>query len=60
MCNNKQEKYILNKITIDKYKTERKINVIFTEVEVNKYFKGIATKQIKQYIIDVLENTRRV
>ena len=60
LCKNKQEKYILNKRIIDKYKTGRKINVIFTEVEVNKYFKGIATKQIKQYIIGVLENTLNV
>ena len=60
LCKNKQEKYNLNKRIIDKYKTERKINVIFTEVEVNKYFKGIATKQIKQYIIGVLENTLNV
>ena len=45
---------------IDKYQNEKRIKVRFTQEEIERYFKGIDKKMIKEYIIDVLENTRRV
>lgn len=54
------KEYILSKDKIDKYQNEKRIKVRFTQEEIEKYFKGIDKKMIKEYIIDVLENTRSV
>lgn len=59
-CKRLEEEYILSKDKIDKYQNERRIKVRFTQEEIERYFKGIDKKMIKEYIIDVLENTRSV
>lgn len=59
-CKRLEKEYILNKDKIDKYQNEKRIKVRFTQEEIERYFKGIDKKQIKEYIIDVLENTRSV
>lgn len=59
-CRRLEKEYILSKDKIDKYQNEKRIKVRFTQEEIERYFKGIDKKMIKEYIIDVLENTRRV
>ena len=59
-CKRLCQEYILSKDKIDKYQNEKRIKVRFTQEEIERYFKGIDKKMIKEYIIDVLENTRSV
>lgn len=59
-CKRLCQEYILSKDKIDKYQNERRIKVTFTQEELERYFKGLYKSQIKEYIIDVLDNTRSV
>lgn len=59
-CKILEREYILSKDKIDKYQNEKRIKVRFMQEEIERYFKGIDKKMIKEYIIDVLENTRSV
>ena len=54
------EKYILSKEKIESYKSEKHFRVIFTQEEIAKYFNDIPNKKIKEYIINILENTEDV
>ena len=54
------EKYILSKEKIESYKSEKHFRVIFTQEEIAKYFNDIPNKKIKEYIINILENTKDV
>ena len=52
------ENYILSKEKIESYKNEKSFKLIFTQEEIEKYFNGMPNKKIKEYIINVLENTK--
>ena len=54
------ENYILSKDKLESYKNEKNLKLIFTQEEIQKYFKGMPNKRIKEYIISILENTRDV
>lgn len=54
------EKYILSKEKIESYKNEKSLKIIFTQEEIAKYFLGIPNTKIKEYIINILENTKGV
>lgn len=50
--------YILSKEKIENYKNEKSIKIIFTQEEIDKYFLGLPNREIKEYIINILENTK--
>ena len=50
--------YILNKEKIENYKNEKSLKIIFTQEEIDKYFLGLPNREIKEYIINILENTK--
>lgn len=52
--------YILSKEKLESYKNEKSLKIIFTQEEIAKYFNDIPNKEIKEYIISILENTRDV
>lgn len=54
------ENYILSKEKLESYKNEKSLKIIFTQEEIAKYFNDIPNKEIKEYIISILENTRDV
>ena len=54
------ENYILSKDKLESYKNEKNLKLIFTQEEIQKYFKGMLNKKIKEYIINILENTKDV
>ena len=54
------ENYILNKKKLESYKNEKSVKLIFTQEEIEKYFNDIPNKEIKEYIINILENTEDV
>lgn len=54
------ENYILNKEKLESYKNEKSLKIIFTQEEIAKYFNDIPNKKIKEYIINILENTKDV
>ena len=54
------ENYILSKDKLESYKNEKNLKLIFTQEEIQKYFKGMPNKKIKEYIINILENTKDV
>ena len=54
------ENYILSKEKLESYKNEKSLKIIFTQEEIAKYFNGIPNKEIKEYIINILENTEDV
>ena len=54
------ENYILSKEKLESYKKEKSFNLIFTQEEIAKYFNDIPNKEIKEYIINILENTKDV
>ena len=54
------EKYILSKEKLESYKNEKSFKLIFTQEEIQKYFNGMPNKKIKEYIINILENTKDV
>ena len=54
------ENYILSKEKIESYKNEKSLKIIFTQEEIAKYFNDIPNKEIKEYIINILENTEDV
>ena len=54
------ENYILNKKKLESYKNEKSVKLIFTQEEIEKYFNDIPNKEIKEYIINILENTKDV
>ena len=54
------ENYILSKDKLESYKNEKNLKLIFTQEEIQKYFKGMPNKRIKEYIINILENTKDV
>ena len=54
------ENYILSKDKLESYKNEKSLKIIFTQEEIAKYFNGIPNKEIKEYIINILENTEDV
>lgn len=54
------ESYILSKEKIESYKNEKSLKIIFTQEEIAKYFNDIPNKKIKEYIINILENTEDV
>ena len=54
------EKYILSKEKIESYKNEKSLKIIFTQEEIEKYFNDIPNQKIKEYIINILENTKDV
>ena len=51
------ENYILSKEKLESYKNEKSLKIIFTQEEIAKYFNDIPNKEIKEYIINILENT---
>ena len=54
------ENYILSKEKLESYKNEKSLKIIFTQEEIEKYFNDIPNKEIKEYIINILENTKDV
>lgn len=54
------ENYILSKDKLESYKNEKSLKIIFTQEEIAKYFNDIPNKEIKEYIINILENTEDV
>ena len=52
------EKYILSKEKIESYKNEKILKIFFTQEELEKYFIGVPDRKIKEYIINILENTK--
>ena len=54
------ENYILSKDKLESYKNEKSMKIIFTQEEIAKYFNDIPNKEIKKYIINILENTKDV
>lgn len=54
------ENYILSKEKLESYKNEKSLKIIFTQEEIAKYFNDIPNKEIKEYIINILENTEDV
>ena len=54
------ENYILSNEKLESYKNEKSLKIIFTQEEIAKYFNDIPNKEIKEYIISILENTRDV
>ena len=54
------ENYILSKDKIESYKNEKSLKIIFTQEEIEKYFNDIPNQKIKEYIINILENTKDV
>lgn len=54
------EKYILSKEKLESYKNEKSFKLIFTQEEIQKYFNSMPNKEIKEYIINILENTEDV
>ena len=54
------ENYILSKDKLESYKNEKSLKIIFTQEEIAKYFNDIPNKEIKEYIINILENTNDV
>ena len=54
------ENYILSNEKLESYKNEKSLKIIFTQEEIQKYFNGIPNKEIKKYIINILENTEDV
>ena len=54
------ENYILSKDKLESYKNEKSLKIIFTQEEIAKYFNDIPNKEIKEYIINILENTKDV
>ena len=54
------ENYILSKDKLESYKNEKTLKIIFTQEEIAKYFNDIPNKEIKKYIINILENTEDV
>ena len=54
------ENYILSKEKLESYKNEKSLKIIFTQEEIEKYFNDIPNKKIKEYIINILENTKDV
>ena len=54
------ENYILSNEKLESYKNEKSLKIIFTQEEIAKYFNDIPNKEIKEYIINMLENTKDV
>lgn len=54
LCKKNSKLFNLNELVIKKYKREKDFKIVFTEDEANKYFTGIPKKQIKEYILKVL------
>ena len=54
------ENYILSKEKLESYKNEKSYKLTFTQEEIAKYFNDIPNKEIKKYIINILENTKDV
>ena len=54
------ENYILSKEKLENYKNEKSFKLIFTQEEIQKYFNVIPNQKIKEYIINILENTKDV
>ena len=54
------ENYILSNEKLESYKNEKSLKIIFTQEEIAKYFNDIPNKEIKEYIINILENTKDV
>ena len=54
------ENYILSKEKLESYKSEKHFRIIFTQEEIEKYFNDIPNKEIKEYIINILENSKDV
>ena len=48
------------KTKLESYKNEKSLKIIFTQEEIAKYFNDIPNKEIKEYIINILENTKDV
>ena len=62
LCKSKKldENYILSKEKLESYKSEKHFRINFTQEEIEKYFNDIPNKEIKEYIINILENTKDV
>lgn len=54
------ENYIVSRERLESYKNEKSFKLTFTQEEIQKYFNGIPSKKIKEYIISILENTQDV
>lgn len=52
--------YILSKEKIENYKNEKSLKIIFTQEEIDKYFLRLPNREVKEYIISILENTQNV
>ncbi len=52
--------YILSKEKIENYKNEKILKIIFTQEEIDKYFLRLPNREIKEYIISILENTQNI
>ena len=53
-----RKNYILSKDKMESYKNEKSLKIIFTQEEIDKYFLGLPNREIKEYIINILENTK--
>lgn len=52
--------YILSKEKIENYKNEKSLKIIFTQEEIDKYFLRLPNREVKEYIISILENIQNV
>lgn len=59
-CQKLDEKYILSKEKIERYKNEISFKIILTQEEIEKYFIGMPDRKIKEYIIRILKNIKDV
>ena len=53
-----RKNYILSKDKMENYKNEKSLKIILTQEEIDKYFLGLPNREIKEYIINILENTK--
>lgn len=56
LCKKNSKLFNLNESVIKKYKNEKDFKIVFSEYEVDKYFTGIPKKQIKEYILKILNS----
>ena len=57
LCKKTNKIFNLNESVIRKYRKEKNYKIEFNEYEVDKYFAGIPKKQIKAYILKVLNSS---
>lgn len=57
LCKKNSKLFNINESVIKKYQKEKNVKIVFNEYEVDKYFAGIPKKQIKEYVLKVLNSS---